>query len=301
MKKFKTIYQTRISAFINEAPQKVLFGVKDNAPVILTFNDLKIDENVLRFDGIDEEILKTLSSEILITAVKDKRSVTLRAKKRNGRDQFEIFDLKDETGEDLKRALKSDRLIFLFRHGQTDFNVKGLTQGAEADEPLNENGVRQALDRAYLFKGKTVNFFSSPQIRARRTGENLLKEAVLLTDKDDERFSEIHLGPLNGEPLLHAPLSVFYFPILPETEDPDDLFKRVDEAIRDIGKNYSGDSVVVSHGCALGNWLYRKTGNPDLVLDKNLDCIVAEAGSGDILIAGPDEETLYHIINRSFK
>ncbi|MBF9221036.1 histidine phosphatase family protein [Hymenobacter ruricola] len=36
------------------------------------------------------------------------------------------------------------RTIFLLRHGQTDFNVRGIVQGSGVDSSLNETGRRQA-------------------------------------------------------------------------------------------------------------------------------------------------------------
>ncbi|HEX8329704.1 MAG TPA: histidine phosphatase family protein [Hymenobacter sp.] len=38
----------------------------------------------------------------------------------------------------------SPRTIFLLRHGQTDFNVRGIVQGSGVDSSLNDTGRRQA-------------------------------------------------------------------------------------------------------------------------------------------------------------
>ena len=36
------------------------------------------------------------------------------------------------------------RTIFLLRHGQTDFNVRGIVQGSGVDSSLNDTGRQQA-------------------------------------------------------------------------------------------------------------------------------------------------------------
>ena len=44
--------------------------------------------------------------------------------------------------------------LYLCRHGQTEFNIKGLAQG-RCDSPLTELGVKQALKaRDYFIKNK---------------------------------------------------------------------------------------------------------------------------------------------------
>ena len=39
----------------------------------------------------------------------------------------------------------SETTIYIIRHGQTDLNKKRVLQG-RVDEPLNEDGIRQALE-----------------------------------------------------------------------------------------------------------------------------------------------------------
>lgn len=61
--------------------------------------------------------------------------------------------------------------IYLIRHGQTDFNLNDLIQGW-SDNPLNENGIRQAIEIAN--KIKYIRFdviYSSDLKRAIQTAE----------------------------------------------------------------------------------------------------------------------------------
>ena len=42
-------------------------------------------------------------------------------------------------------------IIYMMRHGETDWNTKGLMQGRD-DVPLNENGKNQAKNAAMCLK-----------------------------------------------------------------------------------------------------------------------------------------------------
>ena len=59
--------------------------------------------------------------------------------------------------------------IYLVRHGQTDFNLKGIVQGSGVDASINETGLKQAqafydnLDRYLLIK------FTHQSLKERRS------------------------------------------------------------------------------------------------------------------------------------
>lgn len=62
--------------------------------------------------------------------------------------------------------------FYIFRHGETDFNVAGRWQGQKFDCELNENGISQAGELADNLKGKGIEvIFSSPLKRAHKTAE----------------------------------------------------------------------------------------------------------------------------------
>ncbi|MFZ5999064.1 MAG: histidine phosphatase family protein [Bacteroidota bacterium] len=50
----------------------------------------------------------------------------------------------------------TSKRIYLIRHGQTDFNLKGVVQGSGVDSSLNEQGRRQAL--AFFETYKHIKF-----------------------------------------------------------------------------------------------------------------------------------------------
>lgn len=64
-------------------------------------------------------------------------------------------------------------MIYLVRHGQTDWNKLKVMQG-RTDIPLNEKGIEQAKVVGEKLRG--INFdaiFYSPLLRAKQTMQNL--------------------------------------------------------------------------------------------------------------------------------
>jgi broad specificity phosphatase PhoE len=68
-----------------------------------------------------------------------------------------------------------DKQIYLVRHGETDWNLKGLYQGSRNDIPLNKTGKEQAIKTGKYLKeyrqrdGKFDLVLCSPLIRTRDT------------------------------------------------------------------------------------------------------------------------------------
>ncbi|MDX9999109.1 MAG: histidine phosphatase family protein [Phenylobacterium sp.] len=88
-------------------------------------------------------------------------------------------------------------MIYLVRHGQTEFNLARRYQGA-LDSPLTDHGVRQAerVGRRLriLLEGESGwELVASPQGRARRTAE-IVNAALGLPMSHDPRLREISLG-----------------------------------------------------------------------------------------------------------
>lgn len=87
--------------------------------------------------------------------------------------------------------------LYIIRHGETDWNVKGRLQG-QSDTELNENGIRLAQITAEKMRDIPFDIgFTSPLKRARRTAEILLegRKVPLL---DDDRLKEIAFGAWEG-------------------------------------------------------------------------------------------------------
>lgn len=92
--------------------------------------------------------------------------------------------------------------VYLMRHGETDYNKKGLIQGT-LDIPLNEFGLELAEKTKEGFEKEGLTFdycYCSPLIRARQTAEIILRG----TDTPlsyDERIREMNFGEGEGQKL----------------------------------------------------------------------------------------------------
>ncbi len=95
-------------------------------------------------------------------------------------------------------------IICFIRHGQTDWNTKGLMQGRD-DIPLNSEGIRQAKEasmglKASLDKGsfKFHKIYTSPLSRAYVTANTIAEAIGCNTPACDERLIERDFGVLSG-------------------------------------------------------------------------------------------------------
>ena len=93
------------------------------------------------------------------------------------------------------------RVAFWFlRHGQTDYNARGVSQGA-VDIPLNETGLAQAHRAAPLLAGRGITaIVASPMQRARVTAE-IVNETLKLPISLEADLREVVFGGMEGQPL----------------------------------------------------------------------------------------------------
>ncbi|MDO8573834.1 MAG: histidine phosphatase family protein [Candidatus Daviesbacteria bacterium] len=91
--------------------------------------------------------------------------------------------------------------LYIVRHGQTDWNLNGITQG-ETDIPLNGEGIKQAETMASNLKHiKFDAVFSSDLIRAKKTAEIIAVEKNLAIETT-KLLRERRYGKFNGKPWL---------------------------------------------------------------------------------------------------
>ncbi len=90
--------------------------------------------------------------------------------------------------------------FWFLRHGETDYNAKGLSQGA-LDISLNETGRAQAKAAAPLLAGHgIVQILSSPMIRTRETTA-IVNETLSLPVAFEPDLREVIFGGMEGKPL----------------------------------------------------------------------------------------------------
>lgn len=89
--------------------------------------------------------------------------------------------------------------IYFIRHGETDYNKRGLIQG-RIDIPLNEDGLAQAEEAAAYFRDQGIVFdkvYASPLIRAHKTAA-IVSGWEMERIQTDLRIQELAFGAAEG-------------------------------------------------------------------------------------------------------
>lgn len=88
--------------------------------------------------------------------------------------------------------------FYIFRHGQSTYNVAGRTQGQTNDSVLTEQGKEQAVLVGEKLKNKEIDIIvTSPLKRAMQTAE-LANQALNVPVETDEHFIEVNVGVVEG-------------------------------------------------------------------------------------------------------
>ena len=150
-------------------------------------------------------------------------------------------------------------MIYLLRHGQTEFNLGGRLQG-QSDAPLTTFGRRQARDCGALIAGHlaaAAAVWTSPLTRAAETARLVTSELPDATLTADPRLAEASFGAWEG--LTRTEIDAGWPGIrkrhpprqwklnAPDGEDLDGLMARLAAVLKDA-VDHSGDVVLVSHG-----------------------------------------------------
>ena len=92
------------------------------------------------------------------------------------------------------------RSFYGLRHGATDWNREGRFQG-RTDNPLNEDGLRQAHDAVDMLRGAGISrIVTSPLARAARTAE-IIADAISVPLDIDDGIIEFDFGSFEGLPV----------------------------------------------------------------------------------------------------
>lgn len=88
--------------------------------------------------------------------------------------------------------------FYIFRHGQSSYNLAGRTQGQTNDSVLTELGKEQAANVGKKLADKGVEvILCSPLKRAEQTA-HIANEFLHLPIIFDERFIEVNVGEIEG-------------------------------------------------------------------------------------------------------
>ena len=153
-------------------------------------------------------------------------------------------------------------MLYLVRHGQTEFNAAGRFQG-QVDSPLTARGNSQALNVAMklreLVDPQKTAIFSSPLMRAQTTAAIISRTLRVQSDVVlDPQLMEVRMGSWDGLtnaeieerwPGARAGLAAGeWFFHAPDGETYSEMSQRVAEALREIRNSSSASKVIVCHG-----------------------------------------------------
>lgn len=147
--------------------------------------------------------------------------------------------------------------IYLIRHGETDYNVKGIIQGS-LDTPINENGLRQVSESLNeISKLNLYKIISSPQKRATMTAD-IICQSLGMDYEIWNEFKERSFGIYQGKSYkyLRENLSEDYYKSKRDFyhrtqngESMEDVYDRVKIAFEKIKSKWDGKNIlIVSHG-----------------------------------------------------
>lgn len=148
--------------------------------------------------------------------------------------------------------------VYLVRHGQTDWNLQGRTQGSK-DSNLTALGLRQVESLGQYFKNIDLDeIYSSPLKRAYSTAK-FIGNMKNLTCNLDSRLEEMNFGKWEG--MTHREIQDTYpkiseiwrrqphLAVIPEAETMEKAQKRIVEFIDDkIIPSKENTILLVSHG-----------------------------------------------------
>lgn len=149
--------------------------------------------------------------------------------------------------------------FFIVRHGETEWNVKGLMQGHK-DSPLTDRGIQQAKHLAQELKNISFDIiFSSDLPRAKRTAQIItlerklaLKTSELLRERNFGQFEGKHKSSLKDFDTIFESLSnqeKYFYKSAPDIESDEELVGRFITFIREVAISYPKNTVLlVSHG-----------------------------------------------------
>jgi len=149
-------------------------------------------------------------------------------------------------------------MIYLVRHGETDWNAAGRWQG-QSDVPLNETGREQARFTARKLADKNISVkrvYTSDLSRARETAE-IIAKTLGAEVAVKEAFREVCVGDWEG--LHHAEIrrqELFPEFELGETRAPNgenkrEVYDRVVKALYGIAETETGDFAVATHSLVI--------------------------------------------------
>lgn len=152
--------------------------------------------------------------------------------------------------------------IYLIRHGQTDFNRRGIVQGRGVDSSLNEVGLDQAGKFHYHYRSIIFDkIYTSSLRRTRETVSGFINNGI--GHQSLSGLDEIHWGSKEGKP-FDARDHLEYQEVTEQWnlgnthiriaggESPDDVMQRQRDSLGHIMSQHQEKTILICiHGRAL--------------------------------------------------
>lgn len=152
--------------------------------------------------------------------------------------------------------------IYLIRHGQTDFNLKGIVQGSGVDSSLNAKGMAQA--RAFFEMYKHIPFDRIYTSTLKRTRESVMGFIELgIPTESLSGLNEISWGTKEGQPITPEEDKYYHWMLdqwrlgntherIEGGESPEDVVKRQAVALKHVLTKPNEEQILICmHGRAI--------------------------------------------------
>jgi broad specificity phosphatase PhoE len=156
-------------------------------------------------------------------------------------------------------------LLYLIRHGETDWNLERRCQGF-SDSPLNETGLRQAEATARHLSDEKIDAVYSSSLRRAHEMARMIAEHHKVSVQTSDALRELNQGEFEG--LTFPELLENHAEFLQQwLRDPADLRIPAGESMRElqarawaeleeiVKKHNDGNVVVVSHNLCIATLL----------------------------------------------
>lgn len=156
-------------------------------------------------------------------------------------------------------------MLFLVRHGETEWNLQKRLQG-QKDIPLSQIGIEQAQQLEWHFQQKQIVFehiYTSDLLRAKQTAQLLAGKMHQKMIIAEPTLRERYYGELEGKYIAEIEKLIpnyqvnFGEKMLYGIESLEDMQKRMAEIMTSIAiKSEDSPTLIVSHGGAINAFLH---------------------------------------------
>ncbi len=183
-----------------------------------------------------------------------------------------------------------ETILYLIRHGETDWNVQRRLQGHQ-DVPLNAKGIQQAEQVARRLANERLDaIYSSDLQRARMTAESIARyqrQHVILHPGLRERYYGIFEGRLWEEIASFRDGFRSHQLTAEGVERWEDMQRRAVDTLMEIVHRHVGERVaVVSHGGTINAILAYIEGSPEpryKIANTSVTCVTHRTGKWAIV------------------